>query len=410
MRRALLVIVPWLLLSQGAMAAQIVCLDMKPATAGEASLAASLTPILVAEVGRRDGMSVVSQDDVRALLELEQTKQAVGCDDVSCMADMAGSLGAELLLSSTVSQVGKSIVVTLSLLDVDKARVIKRSKGTARDKSGAQDAVTEAVLDVFRSGLPDELKGPASLSRRGFQAALAGLRKSILTPGSDPRSSRRRVVLDLVNTELDYDATPKLEMFDLEIRRGWGEAERLALGAKTKELFEHYLRGMETYSALRHDHGRVVEIRARARERGIVPSSRPLRFEDPEPYDRHSEQAFVRYWKAGLAARKVAEKALAAYDRGQRDRFLSFFVEDRRRTAENSYDSNKRYDERNQYSYRMLPQHAHTPQLRERCIDTLEKSDQTTVYVLRNRKGEPYEARSVRLKKVGKTWVIDSFI
>ena len=70
------------------------------------------------------------------------------------------------------------------------------------------------------------------------------------------------------------------------------------------------------------------------------------------------------------------------------------FAEDRRRSGENSYDSNKRYDERNAYSYRTLPRFAHTPKLRERCIGTLEKPTKTTVYVLRNKKNEAYDTRS----------------
>ena len=106
---------------------------------------------------------------------------------------------------------------------------------------------------------------------------------------------------------------------------------------------------------------------------------------------------------------KYIVAALTAYKKGDRKKFLSYFAADRTRAGENSYDSNKRYDERNKYAYTVLPRFAHTPVLRERCIDSLEKPLTTKVYVLRTKKGEPYDSRSVRLKREGQVWKIDAF-
>ena len=99
-----------LLLSLPATAAQIVALDLKATGNAPKRLAVALSPVLVAELARREGMSVISQDDVRALLELEAEKQLAGCDDAGCMADIAGSLGAELLCTSKIALVGKEYV------------------------------------------------------------------------------------------------------------------------------------------------------------------------------------------------------------------------------------------------------------------------------------------------------------
>ncbi|MCP4502344.1 MAG: hypothetical protein GY822_20505 [Deltaproteobacteria bacterium] len=208
-----------------AKAAQIVAFDLKAVGAVRKSMAESLSPILLAQLARQDGMSVVSQADIRALLELEGAKAAMGCDEGGCMAEIAGSLGAELLVTSALSKVGREWVVSMTVIQVDGAKILRRSTGKGRGKveDAATVAIENAVHQLFKGALPTELQGPASMTRRGFKAALAGLHQAMLDPALDPQASRRRIVLDLVATELDYDASPKLDMLDLRIRRERGD-------------------------------------------------------------------------------------------------------------------------------------------------------------------------------------------
>lgn len=407
MPRALLVAVV-LLLAGHARAAQIVTLDMKPSGGVPPRVAESLSPVLVAELARREGMSVISQADVRALLELESDKQLLGCSDASCMTDIAGSLGAELLCTSTLGRVGAEYVVTLTLIQVDGAKVARRS--TARAKGGeeaAGEALLQAVHELFKGGLPTELQGPASMTSRGFEAALAGLHRAVLDKKGDPRESRRRIILDLVATELDYDAEPKLDMLDLALRRGRAEATRRVLSAKSHKERDFYVAARQHYGALWDDLGRVKEIRTRARERGVVPSPRPLRFLDPDPAKEPAAKDVARYGKAVAPGQKLVARALAAYAKGDEAGFVPLWKK--------GYDGNAKRtlgerasDEKRGVRYELLPLHAMPPELLERAISTLDEG-RLVVYRRKIVNGKVDSEDAVWLEREDGRWRISSW-
>lgn len=393
-----------------ARAAQIVALELKAVGGVPPRLAEALSPLLVAELSRREGMSVVSQADVRALLELEADKALVGCSETSCMTDIASSLGAELLATSTLSKVGAEYVVSMTLIQVEGATVVRRSTGKARGgDEAANQALVMAVHELFRGELPSDLQGPASMSRRGFDAALAGLHKAIVDPKTDPKASRKRVVLDIVHTELDYDAEPKLQALDLAIRRGRYDIRRRALGSKNARELEHWLSALDQYRALWDDMGRVKEIRTRARERGVEPSARALRFMEPEPMERPAPDDAKRYLQRSEPARRVVEKALRAYLKDQPEAFAKYWKKDRAHQAQNEYESGRRYDRDRGYRWDVLPVYAHTPDLVERGIDSL-KEDRVVIYLRRyDKDGRVDSEDTVWLEKEEGKWRVTSW-
>jgi hypothetical protein len=389
-------------------AAQIVVLDLKPAGGGARELALALNPLLVAELSKIDGMSVVSASDVRALLEHESNKAALGCDEASCMTDIAGSLGAELLATPTVSMVGRDVIITLTLIQVDGAKVVRRSTGKVRGKQNAPEAVAGAVHDLFREGLPRELQGPASMSRRGFKAALEGLLQAVLKPDNleVAQASRRRVVLDLVNTELDYDAKPKMIMFQNALRRGSRLAERGHLGAKNATQAAHFKQARNMLDAMWRDHGRVEEIRERARARGMVPSARPLRFEAPEPPTEVPNPAdFDRYWRSANAGRKVAVSFARAFNRGDVDGCLRLMTGDGNEQANRSrLTSAMALAKKRKTHLELLPKHAHTFKLQDRGVSTLKKQDETVVFFARWQADGVLDTERITLQKHDGKW------
>lgn len=399
-----------LLLAPAARAAQIVALDLKTLGGVPQRLADALTPVLITELSRREGMSVVSQADVRALLELEADKALIGCTDTSCMTDIAGSLGAELLATSTLSKVGSEYVVAMTLIQVDGAKVVRRSTGKAKGgDEAASEAILRAIHELFRGELPSDLQGPASMSRRGFEAALAGLHKAIADPKVDAKASRKRVILDIVQTELDYDATPKLEALDLAIRRGRANVRLRGLASKDAQELEHWLSAIDQYRVLWDDLGRVKEIRTRARERGIEPSARALRFMDPEPSSRPDAGDAQRYLSHSKEARAVVEKALQAYLQDKPQSFASYWKKDSKARALDEYENGRRYDKTKGYRWDVLPPHAHLPELFERAIDSM-KDDKVVVYLRRyNKDGSVYGEENVWLETEDGQWRISSW-
>ena len=396
-----------LLASTGASAAQIVALDLQAIGGVKKNLAASLSPLLVDTLARREGMSVISQSDVRALLRLESDKQALGCDDASCMSDIAGSLGAELLAASTIGKVGRGYVVSVHLIDVATGKVLSRASARVKGgESSAAEAVETAVHELFRKPLPETAQGPASLSRRGFRAALAGLQTAALGDGGDAHASRKRVILDIVHTELDYDAKPKMEALRRAIERGRNASRLRRLGAKTAKEAAFHLRAQDYWTALSHDLGRVKEIRERARQSGLVPSARPLRFEPPEPSDRPDEKAIKRYFSTIRQAEAEVRALLAAAKRNDVHAFVSHWRTD---LDDNAVTAFRRIDAAAQRGrhYRLLPHFALSLRDLERGIAALDEKPrkdtaQTApipVFLLETRDGKAWQEKKIMVEQ-----------
>ena len=54
------------------------------------------------------------------MLGLDKMKQAVGCDDVSCAAEIGGALGINYMVAGTAGKLGSRIVFSLKLIDTKK--------------------------------------------------------------------------------------------------------------------------------------------------------------------------------------------------------------------------------------------------------------------------------------------------
>lgn len=82
---------------------------------------------VAAEIGRRPGYSVISKADIDAMLGFDRQKQALGCDDVSCLAEIGGALGVDKLVSGQVTQLGEGqTLISLQLLNTKRATVESR--------------------------------------------------------------------------------------------------------------------------------------------------------------------------------------------------------------------------------------------------------------------------------------------
>ena len=117
----------------------------------DATLAESVTGLVVREVDRTGVFDTISMDDIKVMLEHEQNKLAVGCDDASCLAEIGGALGVEILLSGSVNKIGQTYVLSLKLIDVRKAVVINRQERTVPGKpDDLIDAARSAVRMLVR--------------------------------------------------------------------------------------------------------------------------------------------------------------------------------------------------------------------------------------------------------------------
>jgi hypothetical protein len=107
------------------------CAAMPLQTTGvNEALTTVIDEILLAEL-QKAGFEAVGPDDINAMLGFERTKQAVGCDDATCIAEIGGALGVDYLAIGKIAIVDETPFVTLKLIDVSKARVLARSTRSA---------------------------------------------------------------------------------------------------------------------------------------------------------------------------------------------------------------------------------------------------------------------------------------
>ncbi len=104
---------------------------------------------------QQSGFEAIGPDDINALLGFEKTKEAVGCDDMSCVADIGGALGVEYITAGNVASLDGSMVLTLKLIDVRNTKVLSRvNKVADGGDKGLPKMIAEAVQElVARSEL-----------------------------------------------------------------------------------------------------------------------------------------------------------------------------------------------------------------------------------------------------------------
>lgn len=118
-----------------------------------------LNNILVNEVANTVDARVVSPADIAAVLGFEETKEAMGCDDLSCAAEVAGALGVEELLVARADILGDQLILTGTWMDARSADALARRTITIQnDENLYQDGVHRLVERVF--GTPN--RSPAA--------------------------------------------------------------------------------------------------------------------------------------------------------------------------------------------------------------------------------------------------------
>jgi len=96
---------------------------------------------------------VITQGEVAALLGLERMRQIVGCEDRACLADVAGALDAERLLSGSLTILERTALVTVRIIETRTARTAGRATGTLLD------ATEKELVDAARRLAHEALTG-----------------------------------------------------------------------------------------------------------------------------------------------------------------------------------------------------------------------------------------------------------
>ncbi len=117
--------------------------------------------VMAAAIGRL-GHTVISTSDIRAMLGFERQKALLGCEsDTSCIAEIGGALGVDLIVSGTLGELGGTFNLSLTLLASDQAKVEARFTGTAGSEAALPATAERGVEVLF--GARTDLTGTGML-------------------------------------------------------------------------------------------------------------------------------------------------------------------------------------------------------------------------------------------------------
>ncbi|MBK7864199.1 MAG: hypothetical protein IPJ65_37505 [Archangiaceae bacterium] len=90
--------------------------------------------------------------DIAAVLGIERQRQLLGCSDsaASCLAELAGALGVDAILSGTIARSGASITVTLRALKASDGAQLAAVTTRVKDVEALQDWLDAQAAEIDR--------------------------------------------------------------------------------------------------------------------------------------------------------------------------------------------------------------------------------------------------------------------
>ena len=111
-----------------------------------------VTDSILAEVRKLQGISAIGMDEIRDMLSHEANKQILGCEaDDACLAEIAGALGVDELVTGKLSRAADSHVFLLRRIDQGRARVVGVVNKRLKAESGQEFLLTigPSVEELF---------------------------------------------------------------------------------------------------------------------------------------------------------------------------------------------------------------------------------------------------------------------
>lgn len=162
-------------------------------------VAKGFTQAVSGELSKRAFFSVVTSEDVQTLLGMERQRALLGCSEQggSCLAELAGALGARFVLSGSLTRIGDAYQLYLQTLDTTTTQPLGRSTVLGNDLDVLRRQIPLAVAEATRTPLPPAPSHllPYSLIGLGGAAAVLGM-----VGGQDAFARTRQVKTELAQS------------------------------------------------------------------------------------------------------------------------------------------------------------------------------------------------------------------
>lgn len=165
-------------------------LDEEGIGALEAHIPVLLGETMSHEIADVTSCRVITERDIRAMIDYEAQAQACGSDTASCLAEIGDALGVDFVVSGTVGRLGNIYTMNVRMVDIEETAVIKRSqRAVTNDPSLLRRAARDVARELFNLPPLDEedidvVEGSSFTHRAlvigGFSALLVGLGAFVL--------------------------------------------------------------------------------------------------------------------------------------------------------------------------------------------------------------------------------------
>lgn len=120
-----------------------------------------LTDLMVSELRASGRFSrVVSYQELQTMLDYEKQKQLADCDNKSCLAELLGALGVDLVVTGTFATLGPSRFFSVKMMDMRSAQTL--AAVMRKLPSDKPEALSDAVIPMVRELLRDAATNVAS--------------------------------------------------------------------------------------------------------------------------------------------------------------------------------------------------------------------------------------------------------
>ncbi|MCK5690952.1 hypothetical protein KAI87_16845 [Myxococcota bacterium] len=149
-----------------------------------------LNELLLNEFSKTDRYHVIGGSDIKAMLAHESERAMMGCSDVSCLVELGGALGADLLATASVGRIGKLFLVNLKILNIHKAEVVARwSEQVEGGEEALLPVISKCVAEVTRAKQGTHSDSGKAVSKTGSDSPPSDSAKATPKTNSEPAPS-----------------------------------------------------------------------------------------------------------------------------------------------------------------------------------------------------------------------------
>jgi TolB-like protein len=142
--------------------------------------AEALTEMIGIQVGQSNRYTLVTPEETRVIDEELKRQLAGGCEESSCIEDIGGALGAQLILRGGLYKISSRYILTMKIIDIERQAAVSTGEIQTESIESILDLLPGEITRLLDKGLsPDrhvQILAPAIVRLRGTSGTTAKFR------------------------------------------------------------------------------------------------------------------------------------------------------------------------------------------------------------------------------------------